>query len=55
MNPLLTKHENLIAAALAYWYFGYHSTAAIFDDVDLDTADSLMHTLNGRNLKGARW
>ena len=46
----LTDLETVLARAMAYWYFGDKCDETLFDNADLDTADSLMVALNGHNL-----
>ena len=50
----LTDLETVLARAMAYWYFGAACDETIFDNADLDTADSLMVALNGRNLRSPK-
>ena len=47
----LTELETVLARAMAHWYFGDAYDETFFDNADLDTADSLMVALNGRNLR----
>ena len=49
---MLTDLETVLARAMAYWYFGYHCDETMFKNAELDTADSLFSTVNGRIFRG---